>query len=727
MKLILSIFLFSFHCTVHSQDVASTVALSIFQPGAQVEHCQIVCIQAAAGEAETLLLKLSLDSSRAAVLSDIEIKLDNYPEHSFEVNVLENVYGLIESTQKLVGPYPDVLSPFTADLEIPPAPYYVTLVLTSEIAKQTASGIYKGELALIFEDESRKLIDIEVEVYSFKLPDYSSVRTYMFGLDQHSLRYWYGLTLYDDEFGNLINTYKEKIKKFRMSLDAHPHYSNIEPSSLPAIVFDNSLNETVLAFNHNSILPIFAPKFESIESDFIISLKARVGHNSTGNILKYQWMNRKAGFNLSAENDVLSLNVWFGESGKNEKLYSVQSEFEPDKWMTVRISSNKEKIEIQINDQETRSTEVEGELIPSYGADFLLGSEKVQFDFENIAWESNRAQVSNGNDKITFSAVDLKKKIQNRESENIVSDVDWNMNALKSSAEHAETINRIKYLEDCEQDDCNDILNFVATANLAERPYVRLPFDEKIEGKLARSNILWANKFKKKESKIDVVHSFGALGGRIFSKKEKSKLLVEFSEYVDVFTFRARYIDSLAKVVDTLKHDGKIFAPYIHDLDKVENKNSYTLGRSFFWKLYARDILSVSYWRLNLWYQPWRKNRPARRIEKLEDGFLVLKRNPSSITTGTMIYPCDQGPCMSLRMHSWRDGMEDVEYLLLLDKLIDSDLDNDPLSVDAKIIRDEVKAYFGVKGNLLKSNENERLNIQKYRARISSLLENYVM
>jgi hypothetical protein len=71
-----------------------------------------------------------------------------------------------------------------------------------------------------------------------------------------------------------------------------------------------------------------------------------------------------------------------------------------------------------------------------------------------------------------------------------------------------------------------------------------------------------------------------------------------------------------------------------------------------------------------MWYQPIKAlghgSRAERNIKEVPNGYWLMLRNWTGITAGMIFYPLPEGPEASLIAMSWRDGIEDYEYLTLL-------------------------------------------------------------
>ena len=77
----------------------------------------------------------------------------------------------------------------------------------------------------------------------------------------------------------------------------------------------------------------------------------------------------------------------------------------------------------------------------------------------------------------------------------------------------------------------------------------------------------------------------------------------------------------------------------------------------------------VTLWGTTGWSQPEKVSRGQRLTWETDWGFWAKKRN-MTIVAGTMFWPGKDRILDSLRAEAWRDGIEDYEYMLILEKEI---------------------------------------------------------
>lgn len=217
------------------------------------------------------------------------------------------------------------------------------------------------------------------------------------------------------------------------------------------------------------------------------------------------------------------------------------------------------------------------------------------------------------------------------------------------------------------------IISPLRQLGLADQISVKMPHDEAVTGPLADQNIAFAKEFRTHFPDIRIYHPIGAMSGVRNPWDQRLAQLERYNEWVDIWGMRPVIVDTywdafFKKVMD----EGDVLAPYIHFCDQVESPQVLILSRSFFYRLMQMDIKAITYWAVNMWYQPIKAlghgSRAERKLWEVPNGYRTLLRNWTGITAGMIFYPLPGGPAPSLIALTWRDGLEDVEYFELLKK-----------------------------------------------------------
>ncbi|MBT5873697.1 MAG: DUF4091 domain-containing protein, partial [Candidatus Latescibacteria bacterium] len=82
--------------------------------------------------------------------------------------------------------------------------------------------------------------------------------------------------------------------------------------------------------------------------------------------------------------------------------------------------------------------------------------------------------------------------------------------------------------------------------------------------------------------------------------------------------------------------------------------------RILFWQMHHFDIEGFLYWSVNTWTDDPYKELPAMWLES---------RQRDSISDGHLLYPGPDGPVSSIRLELIREGLEDLQYLKLLEDM----------------------------------------------------------
>ncbi|MCK5878940.1 MAG: DUF4091 domain-containing protein [Holophagae bacterium] len=94
--------------------------------------------------------------------------------------------------------------------------------------------------------------------------------------------------------------------------------------------------------------------------------------------------------------------------------------------------------------------------------------------------------------------------------------------------------------------------------------------------------------------------------------------------------------------------------------------------RFHFWQVWEMDAAGILYWGINQWQFGPRGNIPAGSDKRWPDIEWVGNVFPDASGDGYLVYPGRNGkPWASMRLAIMRDGLEDYEYFLLLDTLIE--------------------------------------------------------
>ena len=627
------------------------------------DGCADRCVDVARGDAESVMLRLSAREYSVHVAS-ISLRFDSDDAPPVEVSEIDNLYGHVEESGETTGPYPDVVRPLRLPLLVDPS-VSRQFLLTVRTGQDQRPGVYRGEVVLAMSDRSLRRLPISVQVLPARIPEKNALGTYLFGLDTKAIRYWYGVTPSEPRYAELMDSYLQGIQQFRVVPANFPRYDKVDPAGFPVRLVDAERHQSFLRFDKDKSLVVKAPRFELLGDTFALDLTARLSRKGSAEILSYRWANADAGFELVARGRTLVLETWMQTGVEEVEPVELRTEFPFETWFDVTIRYDGNTVSLWIDGSRQDSATAAGPLTPAYGGELRLMSEKNRtFDFGGLRWRRSGAP----DDRMPEfdyrpSDFDIERL---RRSDSVESPPSWSDEVEAHAAREMEDYNRLVRLEEAvdeervEQADLDQ-----ATGALGERTaYVRLPHDERASGWSGIRNMRWAGLFKLTTDDIRILHSFGNLSGKYTKRQEKIDQLNLFSPVVDIYTMRAQLTRNYAEPLAALQEEHGIeVAPYVHGTDRIEREASQAVGRAYFWKLFAEDFDATTYWRMNLWYQPWRSARPARYIKSVEDGFLVSSRNPASIATGMVIYPGTSGPLFSLRMHAWRDGIEDYELL----------------------------------------------------------------
>lgn len=602
------------------------------------------------GESEDVLISINTENSGYTItdLSTDQPQLiaTNSELPIPDIFIIGDLYEL-KNNEIQNNSYPDPLIPLAIVEKPLISKGGLRIAVTIRIPRNAKPGIYKSSIRITSGSGRIFSIPFNINVLDILMPLTSRVATQYFDIDERSIGYQYQLNPKSNELSTILTDAEKLLALHRFSPATSRNNSRIGNNQLK-----NTFSEagTDWTFKPGVISEYTGPKFDELGAAFKIEFSlATLSNRKEYLVFSHRWHTRDAGYSVSVINGNLRFTAGISINSKNKNKNSIVESIEAP--ILFNGSSNRISVSVtpsqwtlSVNNNQSVRLPVSGPITPAWGGWITLGSKISNFEISELKWitESGDTTTIKRSSKEPYEEKSLKTP------NNILfypHTNDLRLPEERSTAKLLKNLSKIKSQE---------IMN---------GSFVSLPFDEIYTGSRADRNIQFAKEFRAAENRVPILHTFGSLRSQKSNANKRLSLLRSFSPYIDIFSIRPSVYFEQRNFFDNNNRD---ISMYIHDVNIVEKDDALLLGRNFFWKLDELDIDMTTFWNTNLWFQPEKANRPARRIVDAPNGFAVTKRNPSGLGSGMIFYPGPTSLLSSLRARAWRDGLEDSEILLML-------------------------------------------------------------
>lgn len=574
-----------------------------------------------------------------------------------------------------------------------------------------ANGIKNKELAVRyihveFTSGEQIVFPVEIRAFYLKMDNDSKIVSNHFILDEDSLAYWYGYDKGSSKFEQIKRNSFELLEWHGLSASSTLIKSVSSSKISPNCELKNNLTNFEITDCEGIVLS--APKFSDLKKGFELNLSIRI-LGSVGkrrNILSYSWKNRQSGFSIRTDGKNIYFESFLENVVKRKKINFQKNEMPINisgslpidttvDWQKVGILITRNNIAFNVNSAAMSKINLGKSIAPAYGGTVKLGGEG-KLVLRDISWEIG----AEDEEKIIIESYRLENIVER------VSDIynaNTTLNVVKSGWKGLDPdallfpVNDLRTERRQEVSEIIDTINFIESVNKVHGGFVTLPVDEATIGLGLETNLDFVKEFRKQNQTVPILHTFGSMRANHKSKAARTDALSLYDNLVDIWSVRSSLFVEQEEFFQKQLDKGKEVSIYIHDVAVVENNSTFRNGRKYFWWLYANSINRISFWNVNLWFQPLKVNRPARFMMASEFGFGVSQRNPSGIGAGTIFYPSNNTLLPSIRSLSWKVGIQDHSMLKAFENLAKKN-----------------KANLDIKSKLEKSLKYEKLENNKH-------------
>jgi hypothetical protein len=635
----------------------------------------------------------------------------------------------------VLGPYPDILMP-AKEWKTAAAGKNYTLWFTVQVPADAAAGMYKGSVVIQTAEAGLLMVPVELTVWNFELPAECSIDSNLMSLDISSLCYFYRTAPWEERVRELVDQWAELMVQHRFSPALIPEFPRPDVRNFPSRA-DGRFGKGLL-FNGNE-MTLAGPDDWQMRERFTLSFWLKTSQGSNGRILEEQWLSalqspsglRPVGHSILLTDGMLVASIghdtWnptdemetrpfeqLGVRWKTGPEFSTVRAVWPDdeQWHYVTFLYAPGRLELFIDAKPVAAVPLNDTMVPSYGI-AALGGPESRFAIDEIRWSAAALSPEQiASEMKSAEPVDAMLSAYGFEEKLYDFDVQKKRYAEEGSDEEyafkraAWWMGRGLYINTLEA-------SFITT--LDALPQVRqrceklrdlgllgkcvfvVPHDETPFGPKAEENRAFAKAVHEQIPGLKTYMTLGGMKGGASSKKEKADAIAAYRGYVDVWSMIPSVFDQFYEThFKSYIAEGAKFSPYIHRTDITQDDMTTAASRRFFWYLWKYDIDMFTLWCTTLWSQPSKmgETRAAKRTWPVERGLQTIKRN-NGIMDGAMFYPGRNGLLGSIRASCWRDGIEDYEYLKILEQRTEKARAVSPASVavaDAEKLLAEMKA-----------------------------------
>lgn len=644
-------------------------------------------IQAAAGEYEPFQIIVSPKPGSASLPIDKVVVADLVSDHGrlASGNLVINLVGYIWAEdlegQTVAGPFADVLFPEGRFTTAEPGRNY-SLWFTVHVPPSTPPGLYRSRVTLNIGGRDLRPISVALTVWDFELPRETHLATQLFSVQTMALCYYYGVAPWEGRAQALMMDWAENMARHRISLHQTPPYSRPQFETFPTP--SDGRHGRGLRF-HGQALQLASPQDHQFVDGFTVCFWLRAQAATDMPILAVQWHRRSSGHWVRLESRQIHAEIGHGNGKADPATSRVSADWPSDRsWHHVALQHGPGALRLFVDGKVVAEQKLTHIYSPAYGlAD--LGGEGADFDIDELRWaacalttaeiaeEGASAQPKHATCR-SYAFEDRRFDFASRIGKGSTEEQDrkWFWQWVEWSRERGLFLNNITRPTDASllPQYVESYYRPLARKSLLSRSYVRLPHDESWHGPNGEHNLAWAERARALMPELPLHQTFGAMAWGQTSREQKLAGLKSFVGHLDVWSMvplvmRTFWDEVLGRRVAA----GDRISLYIHRAEVVEQPAVLPAARFFTRYLWKYDLDMCTYWATTLWSQPHKRGgKSDRRTWEVDRGFRTIKRN-KSITAGTLFWPGRHRILNSLRAESWRDAIEDYEYLHLLNEL----------------------------------------------------------